>query len=94
MGKRSKVTVSVGWWWPTWGGGNGPIEAQRLDIRRKMREREFRCEMGEERLEMDRRERRLNTVILVAAGAFLAGSTRGGRLKSDSLNVTSDRQTL
>ena len=41
------------------------------------REREFRCETGEERLEMDRRERRLNTVILVAAGAFLAGSTRG-----------------
>ena len=31
------------------------------------------CEMGEERLEMDRRERRLNTVILVAAGAFWWG---------------------
>ena len=46
------------------------------------REREFRCEMGEERLEMDRRERRRNTVILVVA--FLAGSTRGGRLKNDS----------
>ena len=65
----------VGWWWPTRGGGNGPIEARARDIRRKMKG----CEMGE-----DRRERRLNTVILVAAGAFLAGSARSGRLKSDS----------